>query len=246
MFVDGSLGSRTAFLMEPYEDDPSNRGILLLSRDELTRLLARAAEQDLCLALDHLRTDHVDLFLLHGVGLKDAETNKQILDIGGSLEFLEEAKRQGLTRFIGMSVHAPHGSALALLDAYDGWDVIMPFLNYVSRAQEDTEVLLSKARDKGLGIVGMKVLGGYPGKLAEDYDRAFRYALSVEGVSSVLIGVRKPEEVARAVKAAREFEPMSPEEMEQTIEKGRQMARGASVEARVLTKHRTRGAIRLT
>jgi predicted amidohydrolase YtcJ len=49
VFVDGSLGSRTAFLTEPYEDDPSNRGILLLSRDELTHLLARAAEQDLCL-----------------------------------------------------------------------------------------------------------------------------------------------------------------------------------------------------
>lgn len=49
VFLDGSLGSRTAYLVEPYKDDPSNRGRLLLSRDELGTLMTRAAERDLYL-----------------------------------------------------------------------------------------------------------------------------------------------------------------------------------------------------
>ncbi len=49
VFVDGSLGSRTAHLVEPYEDDPSNTGTPLLTREELGDLMSRAAERDLYL-----------------------------------------------------------------------------------------------------------------------------------------------------------------------------------------------------
>jgi len=42
MFADGALGSRGAFLLEPYADDPGNRGLSTLSRDELERVAALA------------------------------------------------------------------------------------------------------------------------------------------------------------------------------------------------------------
>ncbi len=42
VFVDGSLGGRTAALEEDYEDDPGNRGILLLSQDELEDIIETA------------------------------------------------------------------------------------------------------------------------------------------------------------------------------------------------------------
>ncbi|NQU68073.1 MAG: amidohydrolase [Candidatus Marinimicrobia bacterium] len=37
-FMDGALGSRGAALLEPYSDDPHNRGLILLSGDELESL----------------------------------------------------------------------------------------------------------------------------------------------------------------------------------------------------------------
>ncbi len=37
-FMDGALGSRGAALLEPYTDDPDNRGLILLSEDELESL----------------------------------------------------------------------------------------------------------------------------------------------------------------------------------------------------------------
>jgi len=203
---------------------------------------AKNAEKDLAKSLKQLKTDHVDLFLQHAVGIKPTSTNRQILGKGGSLGFLRKAKRQGLTRFLGMSVHAPHAAALQLLDESDEWDVVMPFINYVARAQQkretENEELLTRARRDNLGIVAMKVLGGYPGKMSADYDRAFRYALSVPGVACALIGTRSAREVKRAVRAAKEFRPLTDAEMKETIRMGEEMVRSKSSKATMLYRHR--------
>ncbi len=37
-YMDGSLGSRTAALLEPYADDPTNSGLPQYEQDVLTRL----------------------------------------------------------------------------------------------------------------------------------------------------------------------------------------------------------------
>ena len=43
MYADGALGSKGALLLEPYEDDPSNRGLQLESSERLRELCRRAA-----------------------------------------------------------------------------------------------------------------------------------------------------------------------------------------------------------
>lgn len=198
------------------------------------------AENDLTQALANLQTGHVDLFLQHGVGLDSVSDVHKMLGKGGSFEFLRKAKEQGRARFIGMSVHAPHSVALELLRASADWDVIMPFVNYVSHAQ-DGDALLTMARERALGMVAMKVLGGNPGLLADNYDRAFRYALSVEGVACALIGVSNRHQVTRAVRAAREFRALTPEEMTETLEIGRKQAENQSAVVRTLDRHRQYG-----
>ncbi|HZY93538.1 MAG TPA: amidohydrolase [Candidatus Bathyarchaeia archaeon] len=45
VYLDGSLGARTAALSEPYDDDPRNSGMLTTSREELTEL-AEVAKQE--------------------------------------------------------------------------------------------------------------------------------------------------------------------------------------------------------
>ncbi|MBI2619249.1 MAG: amidohydrolase [Ignavibacteriales bacterium] len=44
LYVDGALGSRGAALIEPYSDDPSNRGLTLASEDELRQKVRQALE----------------------------------------------------------------------------------------------------------------------------------------------------------------------------------------------------------
>ena len=66
---------------------------------------AKTAEADLRQSLKLLRTDHVDLLLLHGVGLPNGwQDVRRIVAPDGVLAYLRKAKSQGLTRFIGMSL----------------------------------------------------------------------------------------------------------------------------------------------
>ena len=76
LFMDGSLGGRTAALMEDYSDDPGNKGVLLLKNRELSKYI-KAAEKngiELCIhvigdksleeaikafeSFDELKTEH--------------------------------------------------------------------------------------------------------------------------------------------------------------------------------------------
>lgn len=46
ILADGSIGARTAALHEEYSDDEGNRGVLLMSRDEIEDIIKKAEEKD--------------------------------------------------------------------------------------------------------------------------------------------------------------------------------------------------------
>ncbi len=51
IFADGALGSRTAAMLEPYEDEPHNRGIVVTPPAELRRLVSAAHHAGLSVAV---------------------------------------------------------------------------------------------------------------------------------------------------------------------------------------------------
>ena len=51
VFMDGSFGGRTAALREPYSDDPSNKGLLLLNSEKLGALMKNVAKKGLNVAV---------------------------------------------------------------------------------------------------------------------------------------------------------------------------------------------------
>lgn len=50
LFVDGAMGSRGALMTEPYQDDPKNFGLLLLSEDQIYEVTLNALEKGLQVA----------------------------------------------------------------------------------------------------------------------------------------------------------------------------------------------------
>jgi uncharacterized protein len=198
---------------------------------------AKTAEQDLTTSLKLLKTDHVDLLFLHGLGLDTFEDLHALQAKDGALTYLRQAKEKGLTRFIGFSSHPVQMSAQRTFALAADIDVIQPFVNYVSRAENNVEtILVDFARQHNIGVTAMKALGG-DGQLADDYDRAFRYTLSVPGVHCALIGAASVEQVQRAVKAAREFRPLTATEMNEAIALGRHLFESKSKKAALLRRH---------
>jgi len=65
VFVDGALGSRSAYMLEPYTGDPHNRGIVVTGRASLEELIGRASRAGISA-------------VIHAIG--DA-ANRQALDV---------------------------------------------------------------------------------------------------------------------------------------------------------------------
>jgi aryl-alcohol dehydrogenase-like predicted oxidoreductase len=117
------------------------------------------AAAELHRSLLRLQTDHLDLYQLHSMTrLEDVET---VFRDDGAIRALEDAKRDGVVRFLGFSAHSEE-AALALMDRY-AFDSIMFPVNYATwHAGSFGPRVLATARDKGLGIIAIKALAKRP------------------------------------------------------------------------------------
>jgi predicted aldo/keto reductase-like oxidoreductase len=106
-----------------------------------------------------LRTDHVDCYLLHGIG---AETWAKFRDLG-ALDFLEAAKADGRIRYAGFSFHGDGSAFAPIVDAYD-WDFCQIQYNYMDLEHQAGKAGLRYAAERGLGVIVMEPIRG--GRLA--------------------------------------------------------------------------------
>lgn len=85
------------------------------------------------------------------------------------MKFLQDAKREGLIKAIGVSTH--HVDMVKEFAELDECDVIFPLINYAGLGirngsepgtREEMEEAISYAASKGKGIFTMKAFGGGP------------------------------------------------------------------------------------
>lgn len=115
----------------------------------------KGAEAQLHESLRKLRTDHFDLYQLHGMTTEqDFET---AMGPGGAIEAFIEAREKGLVRFLGFSAHSAE-IALKLIDAFDFDSVLFPinWVNYFN-ANFGPQVL-ERAQAKNMGRPAIKAL----------------------------------------------------------------------------------------
>ena len=180
--------------------------------------------------LKELGVDQVDLAYAHAIGHKVYSVD-QLAGPRGTLAALEQARKDGLCRFVGMTGHNRPEKFVQVLQRRD-IDVMMNAVNIVDRHTYGFETLVwPLARKKQVGLVAMKVFGGAigvkPCKMpAELRHASFRFALSVPGVVLNVIGMGTVHELEQNVEWAKTFKPMTPEEAEQlksrTVELARQ------------------------
>lgn len=82
LFSDGALGPRTALMVEPYENEPNNLGIAVLSKDEMTELASRASASGIATTIhaigDRAVHDVLDVFeAVRGEELRRGESTAE-------------------------------------------------------------------------------------------------------------------------------------------------------------------------
>ena len=167
------------------------------------------AKADLKDSLRTLGLDRLDLWQIHDV--RSRQDIEEIEGPGGALRAFLEAKESGLVRFLGVTGH--HDPSI-LLYAVENWpvdSVLMPVNPAEAVLGGFLDRVMPAAMDRGLAVIGMKVLGAshyispQHGVTAE---LLLRFALSRQ-ISTAIVGCSSPAEVAGLAETGRRFQPLS-------------------------------------
>lgn len=181
-------------------------------------------------SLQKTRAEYFDLVHLHNVGRTDRFPSLDIL-LGedGALAALEELKRQGLVKHVGMTCHLRPRRALPVMRS-GRVEVVMAAVNSIDRHIYDFEgTVFSEAAERGMGIVAMKILGGTQGDgaiLSDEphYGRSVRYALGIPGLSVAIMGMKSLAELEKAVATVNAFKPLEGTELSEAMAEGKRRA----------------------
>src|SRR5947209_11564922 len=186
-----------------YGSQPKVGEVMASRRDEVflaTKVNKRRRDdvlEELRQNLKELQTDHVDLVQVHAVNtMADLEA---ALALDGAIAALEEARRQGMTRFVGITGHARPWVLARALERYD-FDTVLVALGPVDRLVNAPEaVRLPVAQRKQVGVIAMKVYGH--GEI-QQRALALRYALSLPGVSLAIVGMDDESQIDENIRLA--------------------------------------------
>lgn len=135
--------------------------------------------------------DVIPLFLLH-----EQESALTLKGHQEALDFFLEAKAKSLIKTVGISTHTV--AAVQAAADWDGIDVLHAIVNYRGIGIKDGTIeemlaAITRAYQNGLGIYGMKALGG--GHLIATAEKAFDFVLGLEELHSCAVGISSLEEL---------------------------------------------------
>jgi predicted aldo/keto reductase-like oxidoreductase len=152
--------------------------------------------------------DVIDLFLLH-----EQESTLTLHGHREAFSYLLECREKGILRAVGISTHAVE-PVRALTEAVSGrsdgcWtgldagpyryaDVLHPLLNVagiglLDGRADDMVTAVQGAHDVGIGVFGMKMLGG--GNLLHRFDEAAAFALGMDCADAYAVGMQSRDEI---------------------------------------------------
>lgn len=162
-------------------------------------------------SLKRLQTDHVDMLKIH-----DVQNDKDVEKLSGKgnlIDILHRLKEQGVTRFIGFSGHTEAGAMKAMAQRGDFDSMLIAMNHWNSYRELRQEIAIPAAREKGLGIMLMKVVR--PKETIKELAAAdlIRYALSLPDAHGLVLGMDSLEIVKSNLDILRNFKPMEKEMM---------------------------------
>src|SRR5580698_930338 len=192
-----------------------------------------AALRDIEQSLKLMKTDHLDLWLLHNIGIP--EEVDAVFAKGGAMEAFTQMQDQKIVRNLGVAAHYHPEPIIDIINRHP-FDAVLLALNAADTLGPHSFIarLLPAAVEKQMGIFGMKIaargriLSSWTPPPVEVQERswegvatrpgtlnisdAMRYVLSLP-VSTVIIGCDNIAQLEENVQIAREFTPLSQTQM---------------------------------
>jgi aryl-alcohol dehydrogenase-like predicted oxidoreductase len=178
---------------------------------------AKGTRQCLEDSLRRLQTDHLDLWQFHEINYDNDP--EWIVEKGALAEALK-AQQEGKVRYLGFTGHKSPHIHLSMLDKH-AWDTVQMPINvcdyfYRSFAHQ----VVPRANAKGTAPLGMKSLAS--GRLLSEgvctVEEALRYALS-QPIASLVSGITSMEILKENIGIARNFQPLSGEDLHNLLAK---------------------------
>ncbi|WP_458455313.1 aldo/keto reductase [Methanobrevibacter sp.] len=164
--------------------------------------------------LDKLKTDYIDIYLLHSLTVPDWEKvhNLNVLD------FLDDCLSSGKVKHVGFSSHLEVDYVIEILDEYPKWEVVMTQMNYLDEYYQSGVMGLNYLREVNVGSMIMEPLRG--GRLVQNIPKevqqlwdmaetkrtpvewALQYLWNRDDVDCVLSGMTSLEQVKENVRLA--------------------------------------------
>lgn len=176
-------------------------------------------------SLRRLRTDHLDVWQVHGVVFdNDPELAYRP---HGVLEALDQAKKAGKVRAVGFTGHKDPTVHLEMIERGFPFDTCQFPLNPFDATYRSFEQrVLPECNKRGIAVLGMKPMTGKAGPIAKNVarpDELLRYAMSLP-VATTISGMDSIDRLRDNLKVAQGFTPMKPNEMQDLRDRCRETA----------------------
>jgi predicted aldo/keto reductase-like oxidoreductase len=137
------------------------------------------------ISLKRLQMDHVDILYLHNVWKREAVLSEPLM------KALEKAKKDGKTRFIGVSTHRSEPEVIRAAIESKLYDVVLTAYNFKQQHHSEIRKAIAEAAKAGLGVVAMKNIAvDYSEKDEKKVDpkTCLKWALQDENVHTTIPG----------------------------------------------------------
>jgi aryl-alcohol dehydrogenase-like predicted oxidoreductase len=156
-------------------------------------------------SLKRLRTDRLDLWMLHAI--ENSREIDKFYGPGGAVEAFELAKQQGKVRYFGFTGHSDVEVHRKILEGGFPFDASLQPVSALGTLQSrkfEAEII-PELRKKEVAVLGMKGFGGAKRAAQKglmNAEKVVRYSLSYPEVCTHVIGIDRVEYVEEAALAA--------------------------------------------